>query len=69
MKLNKSLRIKIVLAVSYWLVWFPSDDVFIARALWGCCPSRFENWMALLVPLALLFSTDIWCWIKAGGDD
>ena len=74
MQLSKSLRIKIVLAVPYCLSWFLTSGFsrdFGDFPSWGNFSFyiRGEEWIAVLVPLALLFSTDIWRWIKSGSDD
>ena len=69
MTLNKILRIKVVIAVAYSVTSFFSNG--FGKRLWdydGNFDFGSGAWFGLFIPLALLFSTDIWRWIKSGSD-
>ena len=71
-----------MLAVTYCLSWYLTagfddldprvlfwDEYWLRLLLPNADTSKLIDWLRLLVPLALLFSTNIWRWIKSGSDD
>jgi hypothetical protein len=71
MEFNKRLRAKIVIAVTYFLLWLFTNGFYARNGPWweGNIDFYSPTWSWLIVPIALLFSTNIWRWIKAGSDD
>jgi hypothetical protein len=68
MNLNKSQRLKTVIATCYCLTWFFTDGFD-----WGIDfpPNSYDESVALfvlLIPPALLFFAEIKRWVTSGGE-